>query len=229
MTMLVTMTPAATSQKRVFIADDHPLVREWLTGFINQQPDLTVCGEADSVLDAKEAIPRLHPDLAIVDISLKDASGIELIKHLKKHFPKVAILVLSMHDESSYAERALLAGARGYIMKREATGTIVTAIRQVLDGKLFVTQNTTAKLLEHFVTGKDAAIKPAVETLSDRERQVFELLGEGKGTRQIAHLLHVNIKTVQAYCVRMKEKFHLATATELLREAVRHHDSTHRN
>jgi DNA-binding NarL/FixJ family response regulator len=216
----------ASLRKRVFLVDDHPLVREWLTNLINQQPGLMVCGEAESGPEAREKILALRPDVAIVDIALKDSSGIELIKDLKQACPEVAVLVLSMHEESHYAERALRAGARGYIMKRETTRKVVAAIGQVLEGKLCVSEAIAAAMATQFVEGKTLATGSPVEQLSDRELEVFELLGQGRTTRQIAETLRVSLKTVQAYCARIKEKLNLGSATELLREAVRWHERT---
>jgi DNA-binding NarL/FixJ family response regulator len=216
----------APLRKRVFLVDDHPLVREWLTNLINQQPGLVVCGEAESGPEAREKILALRPDVAIVDIALKDSSGIELIKDLKLACPQVAVLVLSMHEESHYAERALRAGARGYIMKRETTRKVVAAIGQVLEGKLCISEAIAAAMATQFVEGKTLASGSPVEQLSDRELEVFELLGQGRTTRQIAETLRVSLKTVQAYCARIKEKLNLGSATELLREAVRWHEST---
>ena len=216
----------ASLRKRVFLVDDHPLVREWLTNLINQQPGLIVCGEAESGPEAREKILALRPDVAIVDIALKDSSGIELIKDLKLACPQVAVLVLSMHEESHYAERALRAGARGYIMKRETTRKVVAAIGQVLEGKLCISEAISAAIATQFVEGKTLAGGSPVEQLSDRELEVFELLGQGRTTRQIAETLRVSLKTVQAYCARIKEKLNLGSATELLREAVRWHEST---
>lgn len=211
--------------KNIFLVDDHPLVREWLTNLIHQQPDLAVCGEAESAAEAFEKISRIKPDIAIVDISLKGGSGIELIKDIRTVKPPVAVVVLSMHDENIYAERALRAGARGYIMKRETAKKVVTAIREVLDGKLYLSERLKASFAEKFVQGNVLASSPSVDLLSDRELEVFRLLGEGCETRQIAENLHVSMKTVQAFCARIKEKLGLATATELLREAVRWHES----
>jgi DNA-binding NarL/FixJ family response regulator len=223
------MTPDSASQpKRVFLVDDHPLVREWLTNLVNQQPGLKVCGESESGPEAREKILALRPDVAIVDISLKDSSGIELIKDLKQGCPEVAVLVLSMHEESHYAERALRAGARGYVMKRETTKKVIAAINQVLAGKLCVSETVTAAMAAQFVQGKTLATHSPVEQLSDRELEVFELLGQGRTTRQIAETLRVSLKTVQAYCARVKEKLNLRSATELLREAVRWHENKDR-
>jgi DNA-binding NarL/FixJ family response regulator len=214
-------------KKRIFLVDDHPLVREWLTNLINQQPDLIVCGEAETGPQALQAIEQVQPAVAIIDLSLKDSSGLELIKALKQCCPAVHVLVLSMHDESLYAERALRAGARGYIMKRESTRKVIAGIRQVLEGKLCVSEELAGIMAAQFVQGKSLTSQSPVEQLSDRELEVFELLGQGRGTRQIADSLRVSVKTVQAYCARIKEKLNLTSATDLLREAVRWHDSTH--
>jgi DNA-binding NarL/FixJ family response regulator len=210
---------------KIFLVDDHPLVREWLTNLIHQQPDLGVCGEAETAPEAVEAITKLKPDVAIVDISLKSGSGIELIKSIKALQPRVAVIVLSMHDENLYAERALRAGARGYIMKRETAKKIIAAVRQVLEGKLYLSDKLTALFAEKFVGGDAPAISPSIGQLSDRELEVFQLLGQGYETRQIAELLNISMKTVQAFCARIKEKLKLTSATELLREAIRWHES----
>jgi DNA-binding NarL/FixJ family response regulator len=218
---------AASARKQVFLVDDHPLVREWLTNLIHQQPDLEVCGESGNAPDALQAIARCVPDVAIVDISLRDSSGIDLIKNLKEQQPDLAVLVLSMHEESHYAERALRAGAKGYIMKRETTRKVIEAIRRVLEGKLYITDSMAQAITRQFVSGKPAEGASPVEQLSDRELEVFEMLGRGLGTRQIAESLRVSVKTVQAYCARAKEKLNLNSATELLREAIRWNDSRH--
>lgn len=212
------------TKARIFLVDDHPLVREWLTALLNQQPDLSVCGEAESAPQAFEAITQSRPDIAIVDISLKNGSGIELIKNIRAAAPEVAVIVLSMHDENLYAERALRAGARGYIMKRETAKKVVAAIRQVLEGKLYLSESLTTVFAQKFVGGNPPASSLPVTQLSDRELEVFQLLGQGYETRQIAESLHISMKTVQAFCARIKEKLQLASATELLREAVRWHE-----
>lgn len=209
---------------KIFLVDDHPLVREWLTNLIHQQHDLSVCGEAETAPEALEAIPKLKPEVAIVDISLKSGSGIELIKNLKTMQPRVAVIVLSMHDEELYAERALRAGARGYIMKRETAKKVIAAIRHVLEGKLYLSERLTAMFAEKFVDAGAATVSPSVAQLSDRELEVFQLLGQGYETRQIAESLSISMKTVQAFCARIKEKLKLASATELLREAIRWHE-----
>ncbi len=215
------------NKKRIFLVDDHPLVREWLTNLINQQPDLVVCGETGNAPEALQQISAAKPDVAIVDISLKESSGIELTKNLKLLHPGLAVLVLSMHEESQYAERALRAGAKGYIMKRETTKKVISAIRRVLEGKLYVSDDVTEAMATRVAGGKTLAAPSAVGELSDRELEVFELLGQGMGTRQIAESLRVSVKTIQAYCARMKDKLNLTSATELLREAIRWNESKH--
>jgi DNA-binding NarL/FixJ family response regulator len=213
------------AKARIFLVDDHPLVREWLTNLIHQQADLVVCGEAESAPPALDAVLKLRPDIAIVDISLKSGSGIELIKNIRAVAPEVAVIVLSMHDESLYAERALRAGARGYIMKRETAKKVIAAIRQVLQGKLYLSEPMQVHFAEKFVGGDPPATSLPINQLSDRELEVFQLLGQGYETRQIAVALSISMKTVQAFCARIKEKLSLTSATELLREAVRWHDN----
>ncbi len=206
---------------KVLLVDDHPLVREGLVNLIAQQPDLEVCGDAGNEPQALALVGTARPDVAVVDITLENGSGLELIKSIKAGHPGVAVLVLSMHDESLYAERALHAGARGYIMKREAAKNVIQGIRAVCAGQLFVSDKIAASMAEKFVGGQSAAAASPVEQLSDRELAVFELLGGGQNTRQIAEHLHIGFKTVQAYSARIKEKLQLANATELLREAIR--------
>src|ERR1017187_10030422 len=210
---------------KILLVDDHPLVREGVANLINQQPDLEVCGEAGNEPQALELIGATRPDVAVVDISLENGSGIELIKSIKANHPSVAMLALSMHDESLYAERVLRAGARGYLMKREAAKKVIHGIRAVLAGQLYVSEKIAAMMAEKFVEGRTAASGSPVEELSDRELEVFQLLGRGHRTRQIADHLHVGFKTVQAYCARIKEKLRLANATELLRAAMHWNES----
>ena len=210
---------------KVFLVDDHPLVREWLTNLINQLPDLTVCGEASSAAAAVEGMEASKPAVAVVDLSLKESSGLDLIKTMKATLPDIAVIVLSMHDEQYYAERTMRAGARGYVMKGEMTSDIVAAIRDVMAGKIYLSPRMRKLFSERFVDGHVPGLRSPVETLSDRELEVFQLLGQGIETRRVAQRLNVSIKTVQAYCARIKEKLQLANASELLREAVRWNDS----
>jgi len=220
------MPPDAKKRKQsVFLVDDHPLVREWLANLINQQPDLEVSGNASKSAPALKLINNVQPDIAIVDISLDGDSGTELIKELKAAYPKVVVLVLSMHDELAYAERALRAGAAGYVMKREATKKVLLAIRSVLGGKLYLSDKLAALMTEKFVEGKPTTASSPGDLLSDRELEVFELLGQGMTTRQTARNLKISFKTVQTFHARIKEKLNLSNATELLREATRWHDA----
>ena len=204
---------------RILLVDDHPLVREGLANLIHQEPDLEVCGQAATEPQGLQLIGSAQPDLAVVDLSLENGSGLELIKSIKAMHPAVAVLALSMRDESLYAERALRAGARGYLMKREAATKVIQGIRAVLGGELFVSAKIKAQMAERFVAG-DFSVGSPVAQLSDRELEVFQLLGRGLSTRQIADHLHVGFKTVQAYCARTKEKLRLANANELLRAAM---------
>ncbi|MBW8864440.1 MAG: response regulator transcription factor [Verrucomicrobia bacterium] len=211
---------------RVVLVDDHPLVREGLVNLINQSPGLEVCGEAGNEPQALEVISVTRPDVAVVHITLENGSGLELLKNLKSSHPQVKPLVLSMHDENIYAERALHAGARGYIMKREAAKKVIAGIHAVHAGQLYVSEKIAATMAEKFVGGRPSAANASpMELLSDRELQVFELLGRGQGTRQISESLNVGFKTVQAYQARIKEKLQLANATELMRAAIRWHES----
>ena len=212
-------------KSKILLVDDHPLVREWLANLINQQDDLQICGEAANAAEALELIGTSKPAIVIVDISLEGGSGIELIKNIKAVHSVVMVIVLSMHDETLYAERALRAGARGYIMKREATKKVLQGIRSVLEGKLFVSDRMNAMMAERFVERKPHVTGSPIEELSDRELEVFQLMGRGLTTRQIADELHISFKTVQAFHARIKDKLNLANATELLREAIRWHDS----
>ena len=208
-------------RSRVFLVDDHPLVREWLANLLREQADLEVSGEAADASAGLAAMLHDPPDIAIVDLSLKTSSGLDLIKDLSSQLPTLSIIVLSMHEELSYAERALRAGARGYVTKRESTERIVEAIREVLAGRVYATPELLGHLTERMIGRATTAGRGAVETLSDRELDVFRRLGEGQPTRRIADELHLSIKTVQAYCARIKEKLGLANGAELVREAVR--------
>ena len=213
-----------TLKTKVFVIDDHPLVRDSLALLIDQQEDMRVCGEAEDLAGALKGLAQAAPDIAIVDLSLKEGSGLDLIKHLKARAPSVQVVVLSMHDEKLYAERCIRAGARGYVMKRESSKRIVAAIREVRAGKLFLSEQAASHFAERFVGTRHALTETPLENLSDRELQVFSLIGRGMPTRDIAGSLNVSVKTVQAYCARIKLKLHIASATELLREAVRWHD-----
>ena len=214
------------SRHNVFIVDDHPLVREGLANLINQQTDMAVSGEAEDSGGAISGIGTNPPDVVLVDISLKNESGLELVKTLKNQFPELAVIVLSMHDEALYAERALHAGARGYVMKRETTKNVLTAIRRVLVGDIYVSDRVVNSMAKRMSSRKTAAAEP-VERLSDRELEIFRLLGQGRTPSQIAEDLRLSLKTVQAYCARAKEKFGVTSLTELLRAAIRWEDAMH--
>jgi len=215
------------AKHRIFLVDDHPLVREGLTNLINRQDDLIVCGEAEDSSEAIGGIARSRPDVAVIDISLKNESGLELVKNLGSQFPLVALIVLSMHDEALYAERALRAGARGYVMKRETTKSVLTAIRRVLEGSVYLSERVVNGMARKLSLSDKAAVGSPVDRLSDRELEIFRLLGQGRTTSQIAEDLHLSLKTVQAYCARAKEKFGVSSLTELLRAAIRWEEAAH--
>jgi DNA-binding NarL/FixJ family response regulator len=217
------MTPVELPARyKIFIVDDHPLVREWLGSLIDQQKDLQLCGHAGNVSDAMKGITATRPDVVIVDLSLGESSGLELIKNLQTMIVAPKTVVLTMHDETFYAERALRAGASGYVMKQESTGRIIEAIRRVMAGELFVAEKLAVQLAGKFVSkGGSADTSSPVERLSDRELEVFRMIGQGLENRRIAEIMNVSLKTVQAYCARIKEKLAIDNATELLRAAVR--------
>ena len=217
-------SPVKKKRNRVLVVDDHPIVREGIARLLNQEADLTVCGEAEDAHQALQALAEiaiLKPDIAIVDITLKEGlGGIELIKDIKARYPKLPVLVLSMHNESLYAERCLRAGAKGYIMKQEATERVVEAIRQVLSGEIYLSDKMSQKILHKFIEGKPEAGGSPIESLSDRELEVFQLLGRGFGTRKIAEELHLSIKTIETYREHIKEKLKLKSAPELVQHAI---------
>jgi len=206
---------------RIIIVDDHPLVRERLVELINREPDLAVCGEAEDRHEAIEIIASTRPHLAVIDLSLKNSLGIELIKDLQASQTEVLILVVSMQDELIYAERCIRAGARGYITKQQASRNVMHAIRQILDGNIYLSQAVSNQLLSRSV-GKPTAADSFIFTslLSDRELQVFELIGMGHSTRQIAEFLVVDTKTIETYRSRIKEKLGLRDGSELLQRAI---------
>jgi DNA-binding NarL/FixJ family response regulator len=210
----------------VFLVDDHPLVREGLAALINQQADLVVCGEAEDAAAALTKLKALSPHIALVDISLKLTSGLELIKDIRIQHPSIAIIVLSMHDEMLYAERVLRAGARGYLMKRESSQNVLTAIRRVLAGGVYLSDRVVAAMALRLGghTSNSVVSGAPVDRLSDRELEIFRLLGQGRSTMKIAEDLHLSLKTVQAYCARAKLKLGVSTAIELRQAATRWED-----
>ncbi len=213
--------PAPATAKRILIVDDHPMMRQGLAQLIGNEPDLIVCCEAENAHQALDAIQNQAPDLVLADITLPDKSGIELIKDIQAMYPGLAVLVISMHDESLYAERVLRAGGRGYIMKQEGGRKLLEAIRHVLTGQIYVSEKMSAKILEIFSGRRLEARKSPVENLTDREFEVFQLIGQGKGTRQIAEKLHLSVKTVEVHRVNVKAKLKLESSSELIRFAVR--------
>jgi DNA-binding NarL/FixJ family response regulator len=216
----VAPTPAARKSKyRVLLIDDHPILRKGLAELINQEPDLTVCGEAEEAPKAFEAVGVLNPDVAVVDISLRGGNGLELIKNIKARWPDLPLLVLSMHDETLYAERALRAGSLGYIMKEEAIEKVLTAIRHVIAGEIFLSDRMKARLINQLVGGRMKQGGSSIDSLSDRELEVFRLIGEGRGTRQIAEELRLSVRTVEAYREYIKDKLNLKNGTELVQHA----------
>ena len=214
-------------KSRVFVVDDHPLVREGLTNLINGQDDLVVCGEAKNSAQAIDRIIKTQPDVALIDISLENESGLELVKQLAAQFPQVALIVLSMHDEGLYAERALRAGARGYVMKHETSSSVLASIRRVLGGGVYISERIVNKMARRLGSVGEPVARSPVERLSDRELEIFRLLGQGRTTSQIAGDLHLSLKTVQAYCARAKEKFGVTSLTELLRAAIQWDEASH--
>ncbi len=206
--------------KKILLVDDHPLMRKGLAMTLEAEPDLNVYSQVPSAEDALNVVNEEVPDIAIVDISLPGMSGIELIKHLLALHPDLPVLIVSRHDEMLYAERAIRAGARGYIMKLEAGDVIVQAVRRVLKGGVYVSDEINERLLMGMMSGRGSIAESPLEILSDRELEVFELTGRGLGTRDIAERLHLSVKTVESYRARIKTKLNLGTATELVQHAV---------
>jgi DNA-binding NarL/FixJ family response regulator len=213
----------ANRKSKIFVVDDHPIVRQGLGLLINREPDMIVCGAAEEAQSALRAIPTLQPDVMVVDISLSGPDGLELVKTIRARDANLPILVLSMHDESIYAERALRAGANGYIMKQEATEKVLVAIRRILRGEVYLSDRVSSKMLQQYVRGSSTARESPVADLSDRELEVFRLVGEGHGTRQIAEELHLSVKTVETYQAHIKEKLSLRNARELVQHAIEWH------
>ncbi len=207
-------------KQRILVVDDHPVMRWGYMALINEEPDLEVCGEAGDAEEALGMLADLHPDLALVDVSLKGMNGIELTKHIVTEHPGIPVLVVSMHDEALYGERSLRAGARGYLMKRDARTRVLEAIRRVLSGGFYVSQELSTQILAQFHGRPGHRGTSAVEVLSDRELEVFELVGRGKSTRAIAELLHISPKTVESHRNRIKDKLAVGSMPELMRKAV---------
>lgn len=206
---------------RILLVDDHPITRQGLAQLINFESDLEVCGEADGVKQARALIDELNPDLVLLDITLPDGSGLEVIKDTLALHPECQILVISMHEESLYAERVLRAGGRGYVMKQEGGKKIMDAIRRVLSGKVYLSDDMSARVLESLSGGRSTQEKAPLQTLTDREFEVFELIGQGKSTRTIAKHLSLSVKTVEVHRLNMKRKLGLDSASELVSFAIR--------
>ncbi|WP_294235039.1 response regulator transcription factor [Prosthecobacter sp.] len=212
--------PETGMQRRVLLVEDHPIFRKGIAMLLQHEPDLIICGEAETASHALELVDQVVPDIVVADITLKDTNGIELVKALKAMRPEIPVLVLSMHEESLYAERALRAGARGYLMKQAPPEQVVAAIRQVLRGELYLSASAHLRMLNTFITGQRDPTGDPVSKLSDRELEVFELLGKGHGTSMIAQELRLSVKTIEAHRAHIKTKLGLTTAPELMRAAV---------
>jgi DNA-binding NarL/FixJ family response regulator len=209
------------ARKRILVVDDHPIVRQGLALLINREADMLVCGEAEEAMGAMHVLASSHPDVLIVDISLNGPDGLDLLKNIRTTHPTLPVLILSMHDESIYAERALRAGANGYIMKQEATEKVLVALRRILSGEIYVSDRVANRMLRHYITGAGTLRNSSsIADLSDRELEVFRLIGEGHGTRQIAEELHLSVKTVESYQAHIKEKLSLRSARELMQHAI---------
>jgi len=210
-------------KRRVFIVDDHAMVRQGLTLLIDREADLMVCGDAQEAHAALQTMATLEPDILIVDISLNGPDGLDLVKAVRSRSPLLPILVLSMHDELIYAERAIRAGANGYIMKQEATDRMLIALRRILDGDIYLSERAASRIVQQYVRGSHEGQRSALSGLSDRELEVFRLIGEGHTTRHIADELHLSIKTVETYQAHIKEKLLLRNARELVQRAIEWH------
>ncbi len=219
-TTIPTTTTATMKKSRVFVVDDHPIVRQGLALLVNREPDLMVCGEAEDAPSAMNAVLAAVPDILVVDISLNGPDGLDLLKDMKARLPSLPVLILSMHDESIYAERALRAGAQGYIMKQEATEKVLVALRRILAGEIYVSDRIANRMLQRFIGKGNVAGPSSVANLTDRELEVFRLIGEGHSTRRIAEELHLSIKTVESYQAHIKEKLALRSARELVQHAI---------
>lgn len=207
------------AKKKIYIVDDHPLMRKGMAMTLDNSVEFSVCGQSESAEEALSEIPSLKPDACVVDISLPGMNGIELVKNLLAQLPDMKILVVSRHDEELYAERAIRAGAKGYVMKLEAGDVLVTAVRQIMNGGIYLSDKIGSQLIMKIASGQSTGDNP-LEILSDRELEVFELTGKGESTKEIAQRLHVSVKTIDTYRARIKDKMQLKTANELMRRAV---------
>jgi DNA-binding NarL/FixJ family response regulator len=219
-TLSIPEQTAHKTRKRVLVVDDHPLLRQGLALLINQQEDMQVCGEAEGAQAALQSIARNRPDIMILDISLKGPDGLELLKSIRALDSDLPVLVLSMHDEAIYAERALRARANGYIMKQEAPDKVLVAVRRILNGDVYLSDSMSKKMLQQYIDGAPSILQSRIAALSDRELEVFRGIGEGKATREIAEQLHLSIKTVETYQAHIKEKLCLRSGRELIQHAI---------
>jgi DNA-binding NarL/FixJ family response regulator len=219
-TIMIPERHGQVDKKTVFIVDDHPLLRQGLALLINQQQDFYVCGEAEEAHSAMHALAHHLPDILIIDISLIGPDGLDLLKNIRASYPDLPVLILSMHDEAIYAERALRARANGYIMKQEAAEKVLAALRRILNGDVYLSDRMANKMLQQYLGGAPAAIQSRISALSDRELEVFRLIGEGRGTREIAEEMHLSVETVETYQAHIKEKLSLRSGRELIHHAI---------
>jgi DNA-binding NarL/FixJ family response regulator len=213
--------PGSGDKKRqVMVVDDHPIVRQGLIQLVNREPDLAVCGEAGVAGSALRVILDAQPDIVVLDISLGGPDGLDLLKEIRERLPHLPVLILSMHDESVYAERALRAGANGYIMKQEASEKVLLAVRRILNHEVYVSDRVSGKMLQQYVGKTGGVSHSPIEDLTDRELEVYRMIGEGHGTREIAEKLHLSVKTVETYQAHIKEKMSFRSARQLVQHAI---------
>jgi len=217
----------AVSKRRVFLVDDHPIVRQGLVQLVDNEPDLTVCGQGEDAYKSLAAIRAAKPDLVLLDVSIKDGDGLELLKEIKAFDPGMSVLMLSMHDEALYTERALRAGASGYVMKQEAPQVLLAAVRKVLAGQVYVSDKMSATMLRRMVGGKRGVSELPMDRLTDRELEVFRMIGSGLTVKEIAQKLILSVKTVEAHREHIKEKLNLKSSAELLRFAIQNSPDSH--
>jgi DNA-binding NarL/FixJ family response regulator len=221
------MAESPAPRHRILVIDDHPIVRQGIASLLAQEPDMVLCGEAGTYDDALSRAAATSPDVALVDITLKDRSGLDLIREFRERFPSIKNLVLSMHDEEEYAERALKAGARGYVMKEKADEVVVDAIRLVMQGELYISPEISSRMLKQYLAGDAAPAETGVDSLTDREREIFRLMGRGLSTKRIAEELALSARTVEVHRAHIKRKMQCEDLAQLLREAIRFAESNH--
>jgi DNA-binding NarL/FixJ family response regulator len=212
---------SSETRKRILLVDDHPIVRQGLSALLEHEPDLEICGEADDPDVGLDRIEELRPDIVLSDLSFGGLSGIEFIKDIRARWPKLPVLILSMHDEVHYADRALRAGAMGYIMKQAGGSRVIEAIRQVVSGQIYLSPEVTTQLVRTAIDGPQETASSPIDQFSDRELEVFALIGQGLSTRQIAKKLHLSTKTIDSHRSKIKSKLNLKNSTELVHHAIR--------